>query len=141
MTSIEAPSSRRMLEDERAERLGLALGDAGGGLVEAEHPGVEGEQAGQLDDAAGAGGEVDDVGVGVAAEPEEVDELVGLGPRGAARVRIARGRTERGREDPVRPRASRATWTVSRTVSSGNSVAAWNVRPSPSRARSAADCR
>ena len=37
----------------------------------------------------------------------------------------------------VRPRASSATSTDSRTVSSGKSVAAWNVRPSPRRARSA----
>ena len=32
---------------------------------------------------------------------------------------------------PLRPRASRATSTVSRTVSSGNSVAAWNDAPEP----------
>ena len=67
------------LLDERAERLRLALRDAGGRFVEAEHAGVEGEQAGELDDATGAGGQVGDVGVGIAPEPEEVDELVGLG--------------------------------------------------------------
>ncbi len=60
------------------ECFGLPLRNAGGGLVEAEDPGVEREQAGQLDDPAGAGGEVADVAVGVAAEPEEVDELVRL---------------------------------------------------------------
>ena len=48
------------LHDQRTERLGLALRDAGGRLVEAEHARVEGEQPGQLDDAAGAGGEVGD---------------------------------------------------------------------------------
>ena len=46
---------------QRAERLGLPLGDAGGGLVEAEQAGVEREQAGQLDDAAGAGRQLGDV--------------------------------------------------------------------------------
>ena len=44
MMSIEAPSWRRISTQQRAHRLGLALGDAGGRLVEAEHPGVEGEQ-------------------------------------------------------------------------------------------------
>ena len=131
ITSIAAPSSRRISLDQRTERLGLALRDAGGRLVEAEHPGVEGEQPGQLDDAAGARGEVGDAAVGVAAEAEEVDELVGLGApwplaggrhgAGTARWRAARC----GRAPRARPR------TVSRTVSSGNSVAAWNVRPRP----------
>ena len=37
--------------------------------------------------------------------------------------------------NPVRSRASSATCTVSRTVSSGNSVADWNVRPNPKPAR------
>ena len=31
--------------DQRAERLGLALGDAGGGLVEADHPGATASSA------------------------------------------------------------------------------------------------
>ena len=38
-------------------------------------------------------------------------------------------------QNDVAPRASSASCTVSRTVSSGNSVAAWNVRPRPARAR------
>ena len=96
-----------------------------------QHPGVEREQAGELDDAAGAGRQVGDVRVGVAAEAEEVDELVGLGaprPLHADRRRQAeRGR--RGGRCGGGPRARPAT--VSRTVSSGNSVAAWNVRPRP----------
>ena len=52
ITSMEAPSSSPHLEQERPERLGLPLGDAGGGLVEAEHPGVRREEARQLDDPA-----------------------------------------------------------------------------------------
>ena len=42
------------MHDERPEGLRLALGQTGGRLVEAEHLGVEGEQPGQLDDAAGS---------------------------------------------------------------------------------------
>ena len=63
--------------EQRAERFGVLLGDPGGGFVEEDDGGVDGEDAGQLDDAAGAGREVGDRGVGVAAEAEEVDELVG----------------------------------------------------------------
>ena len=65
--------------DERTERLGLALGHAGGGLVEADDPGLEREDAGQLADAAGAGGQRADEVVGEGAEAEVVDELVGPG--------------------------------------------------------------
>ena len=44
-------------------------------------------------------------------------------------------------QNDVRPRASSASCTVSRTVSSGKSVAAWKVRPSPTRARMCDACR
>ena len=64
---------------ERAERLGFALRDTAGRLVEQQHARVDGEQRSQLDDAPGAGREVRDELVGVAAEAEEVDELGGLG--------------------------------------------------------------
>ena len=101
------------LDEQRAHRLGLALGDAGGRLVEAEHPGVEGQQAGQLDDAAGAGGQLGDGLVGVAAEAEEVDELGGLGPLGPLAPdgsRREERRSRAGRSGPgprARPRRSR----------------------------------
>ena len=65
--------------DQRAERLGLALRDAGGRLVEADHAGRDREHRRELDDAAGAGRELGDEAVGVAAEAEEVDELRRLG--------------------------------------------------------------
>ena len=65
--------------DERGERLGLALGDAGGGLVEADDPGLEGEDARQLADAAGAGRQRADEVVGEAAEAQVVDEVPGPG--------------------------------------------------------------
>ena len=65
--------------DEGAERLGLTLRHTGGRFVEEEHAGVDGQQRGQLDDPPGAGGEVRDELVGVATEPQEVDELGRLG--------------------------------------------------------------
>ena len=65
--------------DERGERLGLALGDAGGRLVEADDPGLEREDARQLADAAGAGGQRADEVVGEAAEAQVVDQLAGPG--------------------------------------------------------------
>ncbi len=88
------PELTANLLDEGPEGFRLALGEAGGGLVQAEEPGVEGEQAGQLDDAPGACGEVSDVGVGVAPEAEEVDELVGL--RSVYPLGLDRGWEEQG---------------------------------------------
>ena len=117
--------------DQRTERFRLALGDTGGGLVEADHAGRDREHRGKLDDAPGAGRELGDEAVGVAAEAEEVDELGGL----CALLPLD---THRRREPAAccprttscgapRGRAAR----VSRTVSSGKSLAAWNVRPEP----------
>ena len=54
-------------------------GHAGGGFVEADDPGLEGEDAGQLADAAGPGGEGADEVVGEGTEAEVVDELAGAG--------------------------------------------------------------
>ena len=110
-------------QDERAERFRFALRDAGGRLVEADDARCDREHARELDDAAGAGRELGDVAVGVAAEPEEVDELGGFGVLGP----LAAGSTAATRsehQNDVRWRASSASCTVSRTVSSGNSVAA-----------------
>ena len=59
------------VDDDGPERLGLPLREAGGGLVEAEHPRVEREQTGELHDAARPGRKIGDVRVDVAAETEE----------------------------------------------------------------------
>src|SRR4051812_15202997 len=67
------------LLDERTEGLRLALRETGRRFVEAQHPGGEREQSGQLHDPAGAGGQIGDVALRVAAEAEEVDEVVGFG--------------------------------------------------------------
>ncbi len=50
-------------------------------------------------------------------------------------------RRARSRACPCASRPSRATSTVSRTVSSGKSVAAWKLRPNPRRARAAVERR
>ncbi len=55
--------------------------------------------------------------------------------RWAAAIRRARGKKSSVSTMPLRLRASSATEIVSRTVSSGNRVAAWNDRPRPLRAR------
>ena len=103
------------LLDQRAERFGLALGDPGGRLVEAQHA-VEREQARELDDPPRPGGEIGDAVVRVAPETEKADEVVGLGASPPP-LRMARGAgTARSTGTPFRPRASSATSTVSRTV-------------------------
>ena len=66
--------------DERTERLGLALGDPGRRLVEQHQARVEREQRSELDDPPGAGGELADEAVGVTAESEVRDDLLGLVP-------------------------------------------------------------
>ncbi len=132
MTSTDAPSSRRMslISGPNASVSRWARPAVGSSRQSTRASSASSPASSTI--APGAGREVGDVGVGVAAEAEEVDEVVGLGagPLG----RTAAAGTAR-RSSPVRCRASSATCTVSRTVSSGNSVAAWNVRPSPRRAR------
>ena len=58
ITSTEQPVLLAHPEQQRAERLGLLLGDAAGRLVEHEHLRVLGEDAGQVDDAPAAGGQL-----------------------------------------------------------------------------------
>ncbi len=87
------------LLDEWPEGLGFALGDTSGGLIEAEELGVDGEQAGQFDDATGPGGQIADEAVGVAAETEEGDEFVGLGSLGPFDAPVE----EEGAADERRP--------------------------------------
>ena len=65
--------------DERHERFALALRDARGRLVEAEHPRARGHQARELDDAPRPRRQLVHELVAEAAEAEEVDDLVGLG--------------------------------------------------------------
>ena len=58
------------------ERLGLALRDAARRLVEQDDRRAVGDDAGEVDDAARAGGELADELRAEGAEPEQVDELV-----------------------------------------------------------------
>ncbi len=66
------------VEQHRAQRLRLPLGDARGRLVEQEHRGPVGEGAGEVDDAPGAGGELADELVGVGLQAHQLDEGVDL---------------------------------------------------------------
>ena len=78
MMRIDDPSSRWIVRDQRSERLGLLLRDAGGGLVEQDELRVECDQAAELDDAARARRQFDEQRVGVPTEAEVPDDLVGL---------------------------------------------------------------
>ena len=93
--------------DQRTERLGFALRDAGGRLVEADHARRDREHRRELDDAARAGRELGDEAVGVAAETEEVDELGGLARACARSGRIDGEPDERDPERRAVPRLER----------------------------------
>ena len=73
--------------------------DAGGGLVEAEDARIEHEQGAELHDAPGAGRELGTEPVGVAAEAEEGDDLVGFGTLTAIDTEPA-GQEQRGGDEP-----------------------------------------
>ena len=130
--------------DQRPERLGLALGDAGGRLVEADHPGRDREHRGELDDAARPGRQLGDEPVGVAAEPEEVDELGGLGPLRPL-GRVAPGRQASEPQNDVRAARLERELRPSRARSARGT--AWRpgtcarARPRRAGARAGARCR
>ena len=121
---------------QRPERLGLALGHARRRLVEQHHRRVLGQQAGQLDDAAGAGRQLAGGLVGVGAEAQQLDELVDpLGGR-APRTSIDAGSRSAAASGSRLARCrSSATAMASSTVSDGKSSASWNDRPTPAMAR------
>ena len=84
------------LAQQRDERLGLALGDPGGGLVEQQQPRAGQHHRGQVDHPAGAGRQVRDA---VVAEPVEAERRRSPGrPRRACRARAvaAPGSLQRG---------------------------------------------
>ena len=124
------------LAEERAQRLGLALRDPGGGLVEQQHRRLVREHAREVDDAAGAGRQLVTEAVGVRAQAEPIDELVDPGAHRGLGTRHRR-EVERGarRDCGTRTARSHATAIVSRTVSAGNRRPSWNDRPRPSGAR------
>ena len=78
-------------QQQRAERLGLLLGDAAGRLVEQQHLRVLGEDAGQVDDAAAAGRQLADELLAEGAEAHQLDELVDLGRHGQLATRSDAG--------------------------------------------------
>ena len=84
------------LNDQRGERLGLLLRHAGGGFVQTQDPGSEGQQTGEFDNLPSAGRQIRALVATVTAEAEEVDEGGGipcLGPGQAP----GSGQTESGR--------------------------------------------
>ena len=94
--------------DEWPEGFGLALGHARGGFVQADDRRGGGQKSGQLDDAAGAGGQLGDEAVGVAAQTEEVDQLGGLGAALPLQLRADLGDVESvPQNDVVSPRFER----------------------------------
>ena len=87
--------------DQRPEGLGLALGHAGGGLVQADDRRGGGQEGGQFDDPAGARRQLGHEAVGVATEAQEVDQLGRLAAPPAARARVERGRKSRVPQNDV----------------------------------------
>ena len=69
---------------EAAGEVGLfGLGQAGGGFVQQHRQGLAGEGAGEFDRAAGAGGQSAAAGMDEVGNAGLVDEVHGVGPRGA----------------------------------------------------------
>ena len=120
MTSIGAAGVLADPEQQRAEGLGLLLGDAAGRLVEQEHLRVLGEDARQVDDAAAAGRQLAGELLAEGVEAHELDELVDLSAH--RQLGLVRRRQLEARRPPCRADArwrSRATAIVSATVSVG----------------------
>ena len=76
ITSTPQPVSLDEAGDDRPERLGLGLRQAGRGLVEQQHLRLGRHDAGDVDRAAGAGRQLADELVGERAEAEQLDEPV-----------------------------------------------------------------
>ena len=95
--------------DERAERLGLALREAGGRLVEQQHARAERELARELGDPARAGREVRHELVGEPLEADVAHDLVRLARASSVQREVDGGSANIDDTTPVRPRASSAT--------------------------------
>ena len=85
----------RQAEQHGRERLGLALRDPGGGLVEQDHARLRADLAREVDDATAAGREVGDELVAELAQPHRLDELVGALAEPPFRARDGRKRAAR----------------------------------------------
>ena len=121
-------------QQQRPERLGLALGDAARRLVEQDHRRAVREQAGEVDDAAGAGRQLADELARGRAEPEQLDRARRRAPStcalGVERVGQVQGRARSGRATSTRTARTRRRSSRS-TVSDGKRRASWNERPRP----------
>ena len=105
MTRIAAPSSLADAQQQRAERLGLALGDAARRLVEQDDRRAVGDDAGEVDDAARAGRQLAHELDAERPEAQQLDQLVDplrdllLGVEGGGRWSAAR--SGRGPRPPL----------------------------------------
>ena len=123
-------------QQQRPERLGLALRDAAGGLVEEDHGRAVRDDAREVDDAARARRQLAEELGAERPEAHQLDQLVdALGDLllGVEGVREVQRRAQRVLA--CLTNRSRLTASASSTVMAGNSRASWNDRPRPRLAR------
>ena len=123
------------LAQQRPERLGLALGDAGRGLVEQDQLRLGRDLRGEVADPAGAGRQLGRCGRRPTASGRS-----GRGsrrPRAGVRrsVRRTHGAATMAETMPILWRWASATWIVSRTVRPAKRLASWKLRARPKAAR------
>ena len=136
ITSSAAPRPSRIWSSSGPERLGLALGDAARGLVEQDHRRPVGDDAGEVDDAARAGGQLAEELGAERAEAQQLDELVdALGDLLLGVEGVRAGAARRSPGPSMLTKRSRLTASASSTVMAGNRRASWNERPRPRWAR------
>ena len=121
---------------QRDEGFGLALGDAGRGLVEQQQPGPGQEDRRQVDDAARAGGEMGGLVVTESLQAERPDDgvhVAALGPFGPARPRelqrVVDNTSEMLRASSVSSRVS--STSVQETAGTLGTTAPRRARPAP----------
>ena len=136
MTSSAQPVSALDAPEQRAERLGLPLGDAGRRLVEQQHRRVVGDAIARSTMRRLPVDSSRHELVAERAEAHQLDEVVD-GPRDVAPP----ARTTPGRSSSAARWSRTSRWRsrpmamFSATVSDGKMRASWNERPRPSQAR------
>ena len=131
-------------QQQRAERLGLPLGDAARRLVEQHAPSGGGRDAGEVDDPAGAGRQLAHELAPEGAEAEQLDQLVDPLGAPAPRCRTTAGQVERGVErvadvDPALERDGDGLLDGERREQAGVLERPAEPAPGPARAPSGGD--
>jgi hypothetical protein len=117
--------------EECVEGFDFALGDPGGGLVEEQHAWSEADDAGEVDDSAGAGRQFAYLFVAVVVEADGGDDLAcGMLDGSFVGAQADDGQQESGGRGSLV-----GGLTTSRTVMVGNRAGSWNDRTRPSSAR------